>query len=312
MSAATPLVLGAMYFGTRTDERTSAEILDRFVDAGGTMIDTSDNYSFWSDPSGFGGQSEAVIGRWLAARPGLREGLYLSTKVGAQPLVPGGYPDHIEGLSAATIKDAVQRSLRQLGTDRLDLYWAHVEDRSVPVEETMDAFGSLVAEGVVGRVGCSNWPTWRVEQARHAARGWAGFTILQLMYSYLQPRPSAPVAFQSQRFGWVTDETLDYTTTVGLDIWVYSPLLKGGYVHPDRLTESYEHLGNTRRLAVLDEVAAELGATRNQVVLAWLVGGAAAITPMVGCSSVAQLDEALAGVRLTLSADQRARLDATA
>lgn len=312
MSAATPLVLGAMYFGTRTDERTSVEILDRFVDAGGTMIDTSDNYSFWSDPSGFGGQSEALIGRWLAARPGMRERVYLSTKVGAQPLVPGGYPDHLEGLSAATIKDAVQRSLRQLGTDHLDLYWAHVEDRSVPVEETMDAFGSLVADGVVGRVGCSNWPTWRVEQSRHAAGGWPGFTILQLMYSYLQPRPSAPVAYQSQRFGWVTGETLDYATTRGLDVWVYSPLLKGGYVHADRLDEAYDHVGNTRRLAVLDEVVAEHGATRNQVVLAWLVGGEAAITPMVGCSSVAQLDEALAGVRLTLNADQRARLDAVA
>ncbi len=312
MSAATPLVLGAMYFGTRTGEPTSVEILDRFVDAGGTMIDTSDNYSFWSDPSGFGGQSEALIGRWLAARPGMRERVYLSTKVGAQPLVPGGYPDHLEGLSAATIKDAVQRSLRQLGTDHLDLYWAHVEDRSVPVEETMDAFGSLVADGVVGRVGCSNWPTWRVEQSRHAAGGWPGFTILQLMHSYLQPRPSAPVAYQSQRFGWVTDETLDYAAAHGLDVWVYSPLLKGGYVHSDRLGEAYDHVGNARRLAVLDEVAAERGATRNQVVLAWLVGGEAAITPMVGCSSVAQLDEALAGVRLTLNADQRARLDAVA
>ncbi len=308
----TPLVLGAMYFGTRTDERTSVDILDRFVDAGGTMIDTSDNYSFWSDPSGFGGQSEALLGRWLAARPGMRERVYLSTKVGAQPLVPGGYPDHLEGLSAATIKDAVQRSLRQLGTDHLDLYWAHVEDRSVPVEETMEAFGSLVADGVVGRVGCSNWPTWRVEQSRHAAGGWPGFTILQLMHSYLQPRPSAPVAYQSQRFGWVTDETLDYAAAHGLDVWVYSPLLKGGYVHSDRLGEAYDHVGNTRRLAVLDEVAAEHGATRNQVVLAWLVSGEAAITPMVGCSSVAQLDEALAGVRLTLNADQRARLDAVA
>jgi aryl-alcohol dehydrogenase-like predicted oxidoreductase len=301
-----------MYFGTRTDERTSVDILDRYVDAGGTMIDTSDNYSFWSDPSGFGGQSEAVIGRWLAARPGMRDRVHLSTKVGAQPLVPGGYPDNLEGLSAATIKDAVQRSLRQLGIDHLDLYWAHVEDRSVPVEETMDAFGSLVADGVVGRVGCSNWPTWRVEQSRHAAHGWPGFTVLQLMHSYLRPRPGAPVDYQSQRFGWVTDETLDYATSVGLDIWAYSPLLKGGYVHADRLGEAYDHVGNTRRLAVLDEVAAELQATRNQVVLAWLAGGPAPITPMVGCSSVAQLDEALAGLRLTLSAEQRVRLDAAA
>src|SRR5262249_62419143 len=100
----TPLVLGAMYFGTRTDERTSVEILDRFVDAGGTMIDTSDNYSFWSDPSGFGGQSEAVIGRWLAPRPGPRERVYLRTKGGAPPLLPGGYPRPIEGLLAPAVQ----------------------------------------------------------------------------------------------------------------------------------------------------------------------------------------------------------------
>lgn len=306
----TPLVLGAMYFGTRTDEATSIAILDRFVDAGGTMIDTSDNYSFWSDPSGFGGQSEALLGRWLAARPGMRDRLYLSTKVGAQPRVRGGYPDNLEGLSAATIKDAVQRSLQQLGTDRIDLYWAHVEDRSVPVEETMGAFGALLADGVIGRAGCSNWPTWRVERARTAASGWPGFTAVQLMHSYLRPRPDAPVPDQTQRYGWVTDETLDYATTQGIDIWAYSPLLKGAYVHGDRLVEAYDHPGTTRRLAALDEVAAELGVTRNQVVLAWLVGGTSSITPIVGCSSVAQLDEALAGVRLTLSAEQRARLEA--
>jgi aryl-alcohol dehydrogenase-like predicted oxidoreductase len=299
-----------MYFGTRTDEATSIAVLDRFVDAGGTMIDTSDNYSFWSDPSGFGGQSEALLGRWLAGRPGLRDRLYLSSKVGAQPLVPGGYPDHVEGLSARAIQDAVQGSLKQLGTDHLDLYWAHVEDRSVPIEETMGAFGTLLADGVVGRVGCSNWPTWRVEQARDAASGWPGFTVLQLMHSYLRPRPGAPVPDQSQRYGWVTDETLDYALSEGVDVWAYSPLIKGAYVHPDRLVEAYDHPGTTRRLAALDSVAAELGVTRNQVVLAWLVGGTPAITPMVGCSSVAQLDEALTGVRLMLSAEQRAHLDA--
>jgi aryl-alcohol dehydrogenase-like predicted oxidoreductase len=303
-----------MYFGTRTDEATSIELLDRYVDGGGTMIDTSNNYSFWSDPSGIGGQSEALLGRWLAARPGRRDRLYLSTKVGARPLAPGGYPDNVEGLSAATIKEAVQGSLAQLGTNHVELYWAHVEDRSVPVEETIGAFGSLVSDGVVGRVGCSNWPTWRVEQARAAARssGWPGLTALQLLHSYVQPRPAAPVSFQSQRFGWVSDETLDYAGSNDVDIWAYSPLLKGAYTHPDRFEEAYDHPGTTRRLAALDSVAAELGATRNQVVLGWLIGGSPAITPIIGVSTVAQLDEAMAGARLTLSDDQRRRLDAAA
>lgn len=306
------LVLGAMYFGTRTDEATSRQILDHFVAAGGTMIDTSDNYSFWTDPSGFGGQSEAVIGRWLAGHPGLREQLFISTKVGAQPLAPGGFPDNVEGLSPRAVNAAVQDSLRRLGTERIDLYWAHVEDRSVPLDDMMAAFGSLVENGIVGRVGCSNWPVWRVEQARQAARGWRGFTALQLMHSYLRPRPGASVSWQPQRFGWVTDQTLDYVAAQQLEVWAYSPLLKGGYTHPDRLGDAYDHVGNDRRLAELDRVAAELDASRNQVVLAWLLGGETPITPIVGVSSVGQLDEVLEATKLTLSADQRAGLDATA
>jgi aryl-alcohol dehydrogenase-like predicted oxidoreductase len=303
-------VLGAMYFGTRTDEGTAVQVLDRFVDAGGTMIDTSDNYSFWSHPSGFGGHSEALLGRWLAARRGMRDRVYLSTKVGAQPPTPGGYPDNLEGLSASAIKQAVRGSLERLGTERIDLYWAHVEDRSVPVEETMSAFGTLLSDGVVGRVGCSNWPTWRVELARQAAPGWPGFTVLQLMHSDLRPRPGIAVPYQPEQFGWVTDETLDYAASQGLEIWAYSPLLKGAYAHPGRLAVAYDHPGTTRRLAALDDVAAWLGATRNQVVLAWLIGGDPAITPIVGVSTVTQLDEALAGGRLSLTTDQRRRLDA--
>jgi len=305
------LVLGAMYFGTRTDEATSRQILDRFADAGGTMIDTSNNYSFWTDPSGLGGQSEAVIGRWLADHPGLREQLYLSTKVGAQPLAPGGYPDNLEGLSPRAITQSVQDSLQRLGTERIDLYWAHVEDRSVPLDDMMATFGSLVENGVVGQVGCSNWPIWRVEQARQVARGWKGFTALQLMHSYLQPRPGARVEWQPERFGFVSDQTLDYVDAQQLDVWAYSPLLKGGYTHPDRLGEAYDHVGNDRRLAELDRIAADLDASRNQVVLAWLLGGEAPISPIVGVSSVSQLDEVLEATKLTLSPEQRAGLDTT-
>ncbi len=306
------LVLGAMYFGTRTDEATSRQILDHFADAGGTMIDTSNNYSFWTDPSGTGGQSEAVLGRWLAGHPGLREQLYISTKVGAQPLAPGGYPDNLEGLSPRAINEAVQGSLQRLGTERIDLYWAHVEDRSVPLEDMMAAFGSLIENETVGRVGCSNWPIWRVEQARQVARGWEGFTALQLMHSYLQPRPGAPVEWQPERFGFVTDQTLDYVDAHQLDVWAYSPLLKGGYSHADRLGDAYDHVGNARRLAELDRIAAEFGASRNQVVLAWLLGGEAPITPIVGVSSVNQLDEVLEATKLTLSSEQRASLDTAA
>jgi aryl-alcohol dehydrogenase-like predicted oxidoreductase len=305
------LALGAMFFGTRQDERTSFELLDRFVDGGGTMIDTANNYPFWEHPTGRGGATETVLGAWFAARPGLRDRVYLSTKVGAEPLFPGGYPDNIEGLSATAIKEAIQGSLQRLRTDRVDLYWAHIEDRSVPIEETVGAFGELVASGLVGRLGASNHATWRVEQARAAARalGVAGYTALQLRHSYVVPRPG--VLVHAHRFGSVGDETLDYATSEHLDIWAYTTLIEGAYVRADRpLPEGYDHPGTTRRLAVLNEVAAELEVTRNQVVLAWLIGGTPSITPIVRVSTAAQLDEALAGARLMLTPEQRTRMDA--
>jgi aryl-alcohol dehydrogenase-like predicted oxidoreductase len=305
------LVLGAMYFGTRQDEQSSFELLDRFVDGGGRVIDTANAYSFWTDPSGLGGQSEALLGRWFAARPGLRDHVILSTKVGAHPRVPGGFPDNVEGLSAQAIQEAAHGSLERLRTDRIDLYWAHMDDRSVPIEETVGVLGELVADGVVHRLGASNHATWRVERARQSARarGVVGYTALQLRHTYLQPRPGVRV--HDHPYGSVTAETLDYARAERLDVWAYTPLLGGSYVRADRpLPEAYDHPGTTRRLAVLDDIADELGATRNQVVLAWLIGSSPSITPIVGVSSVAQLDEALTGAELVLSDDQRHRLDA--
>ncbi|GAA2346209.1 aldo/keto reductase [Streptomyces cuspidosporus] len=308
--------LGTMGFGTKVDPTTSSTLLDRFADAGGTLVDTANCYAFWSDPSGRGGHSEEVIGRWLARRPGRRDQMYLSTKAGAQPVGPGDWPANREGLSAPRLKAAVQGSLRRLGTDRIDLYWAHMEDRTVPAEETAEAFGALAAEGVVGRLGCSNHPVWRVERARQTARdhGWAKYTALQLRHSYLQPRPGAPVPDQSHRFGWVTDEVIDYVDSEpDLSLWAYTALLNGSYSRPDRpLPDAYDHPGTSRRLAALDTVAGELGVSRNQVVLAWLTGGQPAITPIVGVSDVEQLDEALAGARLRLPAEHRRLLDETA
>ncbi|MEU5642863.1 aldo/keto reductase [Streptomyces milbemycinicus] len=308
--------LGTMGFGTKVDAATSLNLLDRFADAGGTLVDTANCYAFWNDPSGRGGHSEEVIGQWLARRPSLRDQMYLSTKAGAQPVGPGDWPANREGLSASALKAAVEGSLRRLGTDRIDLYWAHMEDRTAPLAESAEAFGALVAEGIVGRLGCSNHPVWRVERARQiaTANGWAGYTALQLRHSYLQPCPGAPVPDQSHRFGWVTDEVVDYVDSESdLSLWVYTALLNGSYSRPDRpLLDAYDHPGTTRRLAALDKVAGELGVSRNQIVLAWLIGGSPAATPIVGVSNQEQLDEALAGARLRLPAEHRRLLDETA
>lgn len=306
------LALGAMFFGTRQDERTSFDLLDRFVDAGGTMIDTANCYCFWEGPSPWGGASERVLGAWLAARPGMRDRVFLSTKVGAEPTVAGEWPRYREGLSASVTKAGVQGSLERLRTDRIDLYWTHMEDRSVPLAETAGALAELVAEGVVARLGASNHPVWRVEQARRIAeaRGWAGYSALQLHHTYLSTRPGIRKD-PNHRFGVATDETLDYVETEGVSLWAYGTLLAGAYTRADRpLPETYDHSGTTRRLAVLDEVAGEIGVSRNQVVLAWLTGGTPAVTPIVGVSTPEQLDEAFAGVSLRLTEEQRSRLDA--
>jgi aryl-alcohol dehydrogenase-like predicted oxidoreductase len=304
------LVLGAMWFGTRTDEDTSFELLDRFVDAGGVWIDTSNSYAFWVHPSGFGGQSETVIGRWLARRPGMRDRVRISTKVGAEPASVGTWPSTAEGLSAGVIKGALESSLSRLGTDRVELYWAHMPDAATPLEETVGAFDSLFSDGLVGRYGCSNYPVWQVERARQISRerGGAGFTAIQQHHTYLRPRPG--VRPSGLRFGGVTDEVLDYVEHHSeMVLWAYTPLLSGSYVRADKpLAETYSHPGTDRRLAVLDSVAGEIGVDRNAVVLAWLTG--AGVVPVVGVSSGEQLDAAVAGVSLELSGEQRDRLDA--
>ncbi|MEV6305587.1 aldo/keto reductase [Actinoplanes sp. NPDC051861] len=313
MATEISIVLGALAFGTRVDEAQSADLLDQFTDLGGTWIDTANNYSWWIDESGLGGQSETIIGRWLSKRPGMRTRVLLSTKAGAEPTVPGGYPQHVEGLSAPALRGALAASLERLQTGAVDLYWAHIEDRSVPLEETVEALGGFVADGRVARLGASNHPAWRVEQARQiaAARGLTGYTTMQLRWSYLQPLPG--VALPQSGHVHATPETFDYVEATGQWLWAYNTLLDGGYTRADRpLPSAYDHPGTVRRLAALDEVAGELGATRNQVVLAWLAGGPARVSPIVGVTTAAQISEAMGARALSLTDNQRSRLHAAA
>lgn len=291
------LVLGTMYFGTRTDAATSYALLDRFVEVGGRVLDTANCYSFWSCPTGHGGQSEALLGRWLKANPGLREELVISTKVGMEPTDAGG----VEGLSRRVVERECARSLLRLGVDAIDLYWAHGEDRSVDLAETVAAFGSLAERGLVRRLGVSNHPTWRVERGRSIAEsmGVEPWTALQLTTSFVEPRPGAAVPGKDHRFGFVSEETLDYLEVCpDLDLWVYSPLIQGSFDRDDRpFPEAYDHPGTTERLATLSRTAARLDVPRSQVVLAWmLVQG---WKPIVGVSSIEQLDSALAAAQLT-------------
>lgn len=313
-AAAPPVALGAMLFGTRHDDAESFDLLDAYVEAGGVWIDTADCYAFWADDSGRGGQSEPVLGRWLAARPGMRDRVRIATKVGCEPLWPGSFPERTTGLGAEVVRSVARQSLDRMGIDRIDLFWAHRDDRSTPLPEIVDGFAGLVADGVVGAWGFSNTALWRVERAAGAARarGLAAPTALQLRYSYLQPRPMVRDHEHDHRFGWITDEVLDYAEAdPAVGLWAYSPLMSGAYERADRpVPAGFDHPGTARRLAVLADVAAELDVSRNEVVLAWLAGGSPRVSPVVGVSSPEQLATAMAGVRLVLPAAARERLDA--
>ncbi|MEU7830859.1 MULTISPECIES: aldo/keto reductase [unclassified Nonomuraea] len=303
------IALGTIPFGTAVDEKDTFAILDRFVEAGGTMLDTANNYPFWV-PGCTGDESELAIGSWLAAR-GNRDRIFLSTKTGARPTVPGDDTlASAEGLSAASIGKAIEGSLRRLRTDYIDVYWSHIEDRSVPLEETLGAFDDLARQGRIRSVGASNLATWRAERARNlsAARGWLPYTCLQLRHTYLRPRPLTRLAESGHALA--TDETLEYVRAEpDVTLWAYNTLMAGAYTRPDRpIPDIYQHPGTTRRLAVLRAVAAEVGATPNQVVLAWLL--ADGHVPIVGVSTMAQLEEALGAADVRLDDELRARLDA--
>jgi aryl-alcohol dehydrogenase-like predicted oxidoreductase len=310
------LSLGAMRFGTMTDEATSFAILDRYVAAGGNFIDTSNNYLFFVHGTQ-GGESEALLGRWRASR-GIGDEIVIATKAGARPVEPAtSFGTPLEGLSRAAIREASERSRERLGVPRIDLYYAHVPDQSgVPLGEQVAAFGELVAEGTVGLLGLSNHWAWQLERARGlaAAAGTARADVLQYHHTYLRMRTDIPdLRFSPDgEIGVADGSILSYLRAQpGLTLVAYSPLLNGAYTRPGKERDrGYDHPGTRVRLEALDQVVKETGATANQVVLAWLIGGELPIVPLMGASSVAQLDESLAAVDLELSQEQRQRLDA--
>ncbi|MGN5631409.1 aldo/keto reductase [Streptomyces sp. AC154] len=301
-TTAPQIVLGTMDFGTRVAPEQAFAILDAFVAGGGVWLDTANCYSFWADPSGVGGASERVIGAWLRARPGARDAVRIATKVRQNPLVAHSWPQSAEGLSADAVRAGAQESLGRLGVDHVDLLWAHAEDRDVPLEETVGAFGELVAKGTALRVGAANHAAWRVERARTLAQeqGVEPWTALQLRHSLVQPRPLTPLAEAGHRL--LTADDLDLAQEQGLTVWAYTALMWGSYVRADKpLPEPYAHPGNTRVLSVLDDTAKDVSASPNQVVLAWLMRQG--IDPIVGVSRVEQIEQALAARDVRLGDD---------
>ena len=246
--ADTRICLGTMYFGTTTDEDRARQLLDRYVERGGRLIDTANSYSFWA--GGIGVESEQLIGRWLADR-GARSDVLVATKVGARPETVGApWPERAEGLSAKVIREQFERSTERLGTDRVDLYYSHIDDANTSLEETLGAFAELVAEGSVGALGASNLTAARLREAREVSEkhGWPGYQAVQQRHTYLVPDPA--VDFLPQRA--VDQELSDYAAAqTDLVLFGYSALLSGAYTRSDRpLAPEYQGPANERRLAV--------------------------------------------------------------
>ncbi|NUP79095.1 MAG: aldo/keto reductase, partial [Nonomuraea sp.] len=255
------LSLGAMMFGTAVDEATSFAILDRFVEAGGNFLDTANNYAYWVNGTQ-GGESEALLGRWRRSR-GLRDEIVIATKLGGRPNAPQtGLAHDIEGLSAQVIRESSERSRERLGVDKLDLLYAHVyvEGSPVPLEETVEGFAGLVADGAVGLLGASNHWAWRLERARRLAAeaGLPGYEVLQYHHTYLRQRTDMPTLRSPDgNLGVAGGDLLSYLRAEpALSLVAYSPLLGGAYVRQDKpLGAAFDHAGTPVRLAALREVA---------------------------------------------------------
>jgi aryl-alcohol dehydrogenase-like predicted oxidoreductase len=304
------LALGAMWFGTATDETTAYSLLDRYAAAGGTFVDTSNNYAFWANGTQ-GGESEVVLGRWLA-ESGQRDRMVVATKVGARPLAPARDFRNLEGLSPAVVREQVDRSRERLGIEQIDLYYAHLRDPGTPLAEQVDGLAGLVEDGAVGMLGASNFWAWELERSRSVAGGRPTYDVVQFQHSYLRPRTDQPGLASPEGTVGVADGALLswLADDPSLTMVAYSPLLRGAYTRDDKpLPDAFDHPGTPARLAVLDEVARQTGATRNQVVIAWMLGAPVPAIPLVGASSVAQLDESIEAVDLELTAGQQAMLD---
>ena len=298
-----PLVFGGNVLGWTADEASSFKLLDQCIDAGFNAIDTADVYSAWA-PGHMGGESEAVIGRWLQARGG-RDKVVIATKVGMKM----GSGD--EGLSKAWIVKEVEASLQRLQTDYIDLYQAHRDDETVPLEDTLQTFATLIEQGKVRAIGASNYTAPRLAEALDTSKrlGLPRYESLQPHYNLLER-----ALFEDALEALCVEE--------GLGVINYFPLaagfLTGKYRSEADLAKSPRGQGVKKYLddrglgivAALVDVAAEQGVAPGQVAIAWLLARPSVTAPIASATNPQQLEELFQAARITLPADAIARLDA--
>ena len=297
-----PLCFGGNVFGWTADEAMSHRLLDALLEGGLNFIDTADVYSIWI-PGHVGGESETVIGQWLKARGG-RDKVIVATKCGMD-MKAGG-----KGLSAAHIKSAVEASLKRLNTDYIDLYQAHADDPTVPLEETLGAFADLIKAGKVRAIGASNYSAERLAEALEVSET-AGLP----RYESLQPHYNL---YERDKFEGAT-EALCLKAQLGVIPYfsLASGFLTGKYRSKADVTGArggmVEGMLNPRGLkilAALDEAAGQIGATPAQVALAWLMAKPAITAPIASATNLDQLKDLAAATRLQLTERAVAMLDA--
>ncbi|WP_036116484.1 MULTISPECIES: aldo/keto reductase [Luteibacter] len=291
-----PLAFGGNVFGWSADEARSFELLDAFVDHGLNLIDTADVYSRWVEGNE-GGESEAIIGRWLK-QSGKRDKVLIATKVAKW--------DRYPGLSPVNIKEAVEDSLRRLQTDHIDLYQAHEDDPKVPLEETLRAFDDLVQAGKVRVIGASNFEAARLDDALKTSeeKGLSRYESLQPEYN-LMDRAGFESALQPlcvrERVGVISYYSLA------------SGFLSGKYRSEADLSKSKARGGKVkaylndrgyRVLAALDQVAEAHSAKPAQVALAWVMAQPSIAAAIASATTVEQLAELAKAAELTLSSEQ--------
>ena len=298
-----PLVFGGNVFGWSADEATSFRLLDRLAEAGLTAIDTADVYSRWV-PGHQGGESEAIIGRWLHKR-GRRDDVVIMTKVGME------MPGRGKGLSPDWIRRSVEESLKRLQTDYIDLYQAHQDDPATPLPETLGAFAELIRAGKVRAIGASNYSAERLDEALAAsdANALPRYVSLQPHYNLVE-RPLYEDALEAvclrHRLGVIPY----YSLASGFLSGKYrSEADLGKSAARGRAVAKYLAGKGPNVLAALDTVAAATAATPAQVALAWLMARPGITAPIASASKPEQLDDLVKAATLTLSAAQIAELD---
>ncbi|MBE7942526.1 MULTISPECIES: aldo/keto reductase [Ramlibacter] len=299
-----PLCLGGNVFGWTADEKTSFSILDAWVDAGFNFIDTADVYSRWA-PGHHGGESETVIGKWLA-QGGRRDKVVIATKVGFD------MGEGRAGLAPARIREAVEASLRRLQVDVIDLYQSHVDDDKVPLEATLEAYARLIEEGKVRAIGASNYSAQRLAEAlaTSARLGLPRYESLQPLFNLYDravfERELQPLCVREE-IGVINF----YALAAGFLTGKYrSGEDQGKSARGANTVKKYLNERGLKILAALDAAAARTGHTPAELAIAWNMAQPAIAAPIASASSVEQLQGLVRAARVTLDAQTLAELDA--